>query len=52
MDAEDTEIFLELLKRIAISLEILSGEKCDDCERIHPDEAYQYVLDNPPERGP
>jgi len=47
---EQMEAVIECLNRIAEALEIIAGTPCDDCECIHPDEVYQYICENPPER--
>ena len=42
----------EALEAIAKYLSYLTGDPCESCERITQDEAYQLVIENPPERGP
>jgi len=51
MNEADVEELLISLERIADALEAIAGTLCEDCERILPFEAYQYVCENPPERG-
>lgn len=45
LDFEDLQAILDL-----IDYALEDDSKCDGCERIHPDEAYSYVCENPPER--
>jgi len=51
MNEVDVAELLTALERIADALEAIAGTSCEDCERIHPDDAYQYVCENPLERG-
>jgi len=51
MNEADVEELLISLERIADALEVIAGDPCEACGRIHPDDAYQYVCENPPERG-
>jgi len=44
----DLDIFCSILDLIDLALE--DTARCDDCERVDPDECYSIVCDNPPER--
>lgn len=41
----DTGSSLEAAKVVKTFIE----ERCDDCERLRPEDAYEHVMDNPPD---
>jgi hypothetical protein len=44
------EKIAELEAELEVQLEM--APDCDSCDKMDPDEAYEYVCENPPERGP